>query len=57
MTDAAYHRCAERRSRAAFAVAGIGSTLTLACVIGWPVLTALVALLAAAFARGVGAGE
>lgn len=54
-TDAAYHRRAERRSRTAFVVAGIGAVLTLATIVGWPVLIVMVALLAGAFARGVGA--
>jgi hypothetical protein len=57
ITDAAYHRRADRRAWTALVVAGIGSTLTLATLVGWPVLIVIVALLAGAFARAVGAGE
>ncbi len=57
MTPAAYHRRAELRAWTAFLVAGIGSTLTLATLVGWPVLIIIVALLAGAFVRAVGAGE
>lgn len=57
MTPAAYHRRAERRARTAVLFAGIGSTLTLATLVGWPVLIVMIALLAGAFARAVGAGE